>query len=130
MIAHNHGPLENIKQNYTQSHINNFLREIDAVERLRFKESIIATRVGGATEKGYKEYMGHLRQRERSIQRTQTKGQQMKTYEEEIWMEAREHVKLAQLPPEKRTQFEAERDSMWGQIPQHLQDKARKLAGR
>lgn len=99
------------------------------MERLRFKESIIATRVGGATEKGYKDYMSHLRQRERVLQKTTERKPLMKTYEEELWMEAREHVKFANLPPEQQTQFQAERDAMWGQIPAHLQEKARKLAG-
>lgn len=105
------------------------MREISKVERLKFKELIIATRVGGATEKGYKEYMSRLRQRDRTAQATERKETQMQTYEEQIWMEAREHVNLAHLPPEKRVQFEAERAAMWAQIPPHLQDKARKLAG-
>lgn len=49
----------------------------------------------------------------------------------EKWaLEAQGHTKFTDLPESERTQFEAERDSMWSQIPAHLQDKARKLAGR
>lgn len=115
------------------AHVNRFLTETHRVNRRRFKESIIAVRVGGADKEGYTKYMNHLRQADRVAQRRQQserRQQPMRTYEEETWMAAREHVKLAELPTEQQTAFAAQRDSLWGQIPAHLQAKARKLAGR
>ena len=116
-------------------HVNHFLREIGKSSRHQFKKAITAVRVGGADQKGYDRYMGRLRQQERVAQRkeaqaTGRKPIQMRTYEEEIWMSAREHVKFADMAPEEQAKLKAERESLWGQIPAHLQDKARKLAGR
>lgn len=75
--------------------------------------------------------MGHLRQRERVIQKAESKPMRTPMTPKEKWaLEAQGHTKFADLPESEQTQLQSERDSMWGQIPQHLQDKARKLAGR
>lgn len=53
----------------------------------------------------------------------------IQTNEEKIWMAAREHVKFSEMPESEREAFTSQRDSMWSQIPAHLQEKAKKLAG-
>jgi hypothetical protein len=88
--------------------------------------------VGGATKEGYDKYMGHLRQQERVLQRREN-AKRMRTpmTPKEKWaLEAQGHSRFSELPVSERSQLESERDSMWSQIPAHLQDKARKLAGR
>lgn len=75
--------------------------------------------------------MGHLRQRERVMQRREDKSVRTPMTPKEKWaLEAQGHTRFNELPVEERSRMESERDSMWSQIPQHLQDKARKLAGR
>ena len=114
-------------------HANQFLLETQRSDRQKFRELIIATRVAGADEKGYTKFMNRLKSQERAAKRAE--GQQgvkhqMRTYEEETWMAAREHVKFNEMSAEEQSKLTAERESLWGQIPAHLQDKARKLAGR
>jgi hypothetical protein len=76
--------------------------------------------------------MGHLRQRERVIQKRENqKTMRTPMTPKERWaLEAQGHTKFSELPVSERSQLESERDSMWSQIPSHLQEKARKLAGR
>lgn len=75
--------------------------------------------------------MSHLRQRERVIQRKENQQVRTPMTPKEKWaLEAQGHTRFSELPDSERSKFEAERSEMWGQIPQHLQDKARKLAGR
>lgn len=53
----------------------------------------------------------------------------MQSSDEKLWMSAREHVKFSDMNEADRVALTAERDSMWSQIPAHLQEKAKKLAG-
>lgn len=48
------------------------------------------------------------------------------TYAEQAALDAQRHIKFTDLPAEEQ----ALRESLWGQIPAHLQAKARKMAGR
>ena len=43
---------------------------------------------------------------------------------------AQQRLKFNQLPEGEQAKLAAERDFMWSQIPAHLQEKAKKLAGR
>jgi len=52
------------------------------------------------------------------------------TYEEQVRLEQQRHVKFNELSAEEQAKLTAERDSLWSQIPQHIQAKSRKLAGR
>ena len=52
------------------------------------------------------------------------------SYEEQVRLEQQRHVRFNQMTAEQQEKFTAERESLWGQIPLHLQKKARKLAGR
>lgn len=75
--------------------------------------------------------MGHLRQRERVIQRKESQPVRTLMTPKEKWaLESQGHTRFSELPDSERSKFQSERDSMWSQIPAHLQEKARKLAGR
>jgi len=76
--------------------------------------------------------MRHLRQAERQVQQAQAtqKGQRFMTYEEQVRLEQQRHVKFNELSAEEQAKLTAELDSLWSQIPQHIQAKSRKLAGR
>ncbi len=123
---------DTIINRYTLSHINHFLQEVSKRERYRFKQAIISSRVGGATDQSYQSYMRHLKQAERQTQATQARerGQRFMTYEEQLKLEAQKHVKFNQLSQAEQAALTAERDSLWAQIPAHIQAKSRKLAGR
>ncbi len=112
------------------AHVNHFLAEIDQVERRQFKEAIIAVRVAGADEKGYTKYMNSLRQIERKVEQQTRPGRQHMTYEEQVKLEQQHHVKFNQLSQAEQDAITAERESLWSQIPPHIQAKSRKLAGR
>lgn len=120
--------MQNILDNYTLEHVNHFLQEIGQDERRKFKEAIVATRVAGATDKSYRDYMNHLRGQEKVIRQRQ--GSRIMTHEEQMKLDSQRHVKFNELSQTEQAQLTAERESMWGQIPAHLQEKARKLAGR
>jgi hypothetical protein len=75
--------------------------------------------------------MSHLRQRERVLQRKERQPMRTPMTPKEKWaLEAQGHTRFNELPADEKSRLESERDSMWSQIPAHLQDKARKLAGR
>lgn len=112
------------------AHVNHFLQEAGWASRRRFKEQIIATRVAGATANHYRDYMNHLRGQERVARQAQQKGSGIMTYEEQQKLDSQRHVKFNELSASEQAQLASERESMWGQIPEHLQQKARKLAGR
>jgi hypothetical protein len=123
---------DTIIDRYTMAHINHFLQEVGNRERRKFKESVIAARWAGATQQSYDNFMRHLRQSERQVQQAQAtqKGQRFMTYEESIRLEQQRHVKFNELSAEEQSRLTAERESLWGQIPAHIQAKSRKLAGR
>lgn len=122
--------MQNILDNYTLDNANNFLLEIDKLSHRTRIVEIYNYRIAQATDKSFRETMSRLRQQAKAAHKPPTERRlQMQTNEEKIWMAAREHVKFSELPDEQRSAFEAERQSMWSQIPAHLQDKAKKLAG-
>ena len=133
MIANNHGPLQNILDNYTLAHINHFLPEIDRNRRRQFKEAIIAARVSQADDKHYRDYMAKLKQSERVVSKQVEKhhgGHLPMSHEEQVRLEQQHHVKFNEMSAEQQSKLLAERESLWGQIPLHLQKKARNMAGR
>ena len=52
------------------------------------------------------------------------------SYEEQVRLEQQHHVRFAEMSVEQRERLTAEREALWGQIPLHLQKKARNMAGR
>jgi hypothetical protein len=132
-VQHGHGPLQNILDNYTFKMANNFLREIGKAELEQRITDIYNYRVAQATEDRFKETIGRFRRAQRVAQAKEQQetrqGAAPMTEKEIEALQGQQHVKLSALPVEQRTQFETERDAMWSQIPAHLQEKARKLAG-
>lgn len=114
--------------NYTLEHVNHFLREIALDQRRQFKESIIAMRAAQAEQKSFQRFMNHLKQQERVVERTQ-KGKQFMTHEEQQKLESQKHVRFNQMSAKQQEALQAERVSMWSQIPAHILEKSKKLAG-
>jgi hypothetical protein len=119
------------------AHINHFLREVDKAERRSKIGRIYEYRIAQAESKGFKEAMARLHRAERIAE---AKEQQETGYqppqgappmtEKEIEaLQGQQHMKFANLPADEQEQFTAQRDAMWSQIPEHLRDKARKMAG-
>lgn len=115
------------------AHVNHFLPEIDKVNRRRFKESIIAVRVAGATEDSYNKYMNHLRQTERQLESARKqvyRGHRgPMTPAEQQALDAQEHVHFNDLAPHEQEKLKGELKTMWDQIPAHIIEKSKKLAG-
>jgi hypothetical protein len=77
--------------------------------------------------------MAKLRQSERATSQQVEKvhgGHLPMSYEEQVRLEQQHHVRFNEMSVEQREKLTAERESLWSQIPLHLQKKARKLAGR
>ena len=77
--------------------------------------------------------MGKLKQVERVSEKQvqqQRGGHIPMTYEEQVRLEQQNHVRFNEMSVEQREKLTAERESLWSQIPLHLQKKARNLAGR
>lgn len=134
LVAAGHGPLQNILDNYTLTHINKFLRGIDRKERREQLRRIYDHRIAGATTKGFKDAVRHLRQQEQAVDAAERHGQRMNrgpmTPAEQQALDAQGHYRLSALPEDEQQRLIAQRDALWLQIPEHLQDKARKMAGR
>lgn len=115
---------------------NNFLREIDRAERREKLSRIFDFRVGGATEKGFRDAVRQLRQEEQALDAAerQITGERIHrgpmTPAEQQALDAQGHFRLSALPEDEQRQLTAQRDSLWSQIPEHLQEKARRMAGR
>lgn len=77
--------------------------------------------------------MSRLRQQERSIERRQAQknGHKVKhslTPEEQQRLDSQDHVWLSDMSPEEQEKFRAEQNKLWEQIPEHLREKARRMA--
>jgi hypothetical protein len=53
----------------------------------------------------------------------------MPTPQEQALLDRQQHVGFGELSDVEQQRLKGEIDSMWGQIPAHLQEKARGLAG-
>lgn len=51
------------------------------------------------------------------------------TPEEQQKLDAQDHVWLSDMSPEEQEKFRAEQSKLWEQIPKHLREKARNMAG-
>lgn len=111
------------------AHVNHFLVEAGWANRRRFKEQIVATRVAGATANHYRDYMNHLRGQER-VARAQQGRRLPMSPEVQQQLATQRQVRFNQMSVDEQEALTRQRDSMWGQIPEHLQAKARRLAGR
>ena len=111
------------------THINSFLRETRKTERRLFRESVVAHRAAQLDNQHYAGFMRELAHNERQ-HREQGQKREFRTYEEQMKLDSQRHLKFNQLSAKEQEKLIAEREALWGQIPEHLQSKARKLAGR
>jgi hypothetical protein len=51
------------------------------------------------------------------------------TPQEQALLDKQQHVEFSEMSEGEKGKLQGEIDSMWGQIPAHLQEKARRLAG-
>ena len=72
--------------------------------------------------------MNHLKGQERVAEQQRT-GRKFMTYEETLKLESQRHVKFNEMSAEQQAKLQAERKSMWGQIPAHILQKSKRLAG-
>lgn len=59
----------------------------------------------------------------------QAPGRSILTPQEQALLDRQQHYGFGDLAPDEQRKLSAEVETMWGQIPAHLQDKARKMAG-
>lgn len=53
----------------------------------------------------------------------------MPSPQEQALLEKQQHYEFSELSQQEQMRLKGEMDNMWGQIPAHLQKKARDLAG-
>ena len=56
-------------------------------------------------------------------------GRSILTPQEQALLDRQQHWGFSELAPDEQRKLSAEMETMWGQIPAHLQDKARNMAG-
>lgn len=56
-------------------------------------------------------------------------GRNIPTPQEQALLDRQQHYGFDELSPEEQQKLTQEMGNMWSQIPAHLQEKARKLAG-
>lgn len=133
LIAHGHGPLQNILDNYTLTHLNKFLHKIDARRRRDRIQSIYNLRIAQATLKGFKEAIRSLEQRDRDIRRAEARAEgrrpdlEMSDYEAEV-LETQRQDYFSDWSSSERERFKAEQANLWSTIPEKFRAKAEALA--
>jgi len=135
LIHRGHGPLQNILDHYTLAHVNHFLRELDRNRLTDRIDRIYEFRVSQLTQDGYLGEMRRLRQAVRMFDSrsgtAQSQGRKFMTPDEQRkWDTETSHLSFNLLPKAEQERITAERESLWAQIPSHIQAKSRKLAGR
>jgi hypothetical protein len=120
--------LQNILDNYTLSHANRFLQEIDKRELSDKIGRIHEFRIAQAETKSYKQIMGQLERQERQVNRVhQPQGRLPMTEDQRIWADQRtSHVKFDDLSDREKKQHEM----AWATVPVHMVSKAKKLGGQ
>jgi hypothetical protein len=77
-----------------------------------------------------RKYQEHFNKLARSYRRLLNRGErQLLTPQEQALMDKQQHDDYVNLPVQEQQKLKGEIDVMWGQIPEHLQEKAQKLAG-
>ena len=59
----------------------------------------------------------------------QVPGRTILTPQEQALLDRQQHLEFGELSPQEQRQLRHEIDGLMGQIPAHLQEKARKMAG-
>lgn len=90
-------------------------------------------RIAQTSNKDYQQIMSRLRQQERSIRRREAqkyghKTKRTLTPEEQDRLDRQDHVWLSDMSPEEQERFRNEQSALWAQIPEHLREKARRMA--
>jgi hypothetical protein len=131
LIAHHHGPLANILDNYTMDHAQGFLRQIDQQESLGKLNRIHEFRVAQLDNTAYKEKVGQMVRAYNASYRRESASsvKPILTPREQAAFDAQQHWEFNNLPRPEREKLNKEIDVMWAQIPEHLQDKAQRMAG-
>lgn len=117
------------------SHVNRFLQEVDRQRRSDRVDHIYEARVAQLDDDGYKKEMQRLRQAERIIeaQRSPDRQRRGRTFmtpdEQRKWDTETTHLRFAEMSPDEQERIASQRTAGWSQIPAHLQQKAKKLAG-
>lgn len=133
LVAHGHGPLQNILDNYTLTHLNKFLQEIDnRARRQRITDAYIA-RLANATVKGFKEAIREMERHDRDIRRRQAhaEGRRLDLEPNEVEAEildSQKHHYFSDLSPDEQDRFKREQERLWATIPAEFRDRAERMA--
>lgn len=78
--------------------------------------------------KKYQQQYNRLLQSYRRLVK-QTPGRNILTPQEQALLDRQQHFGFSDLSPDEQRKLTNEMETMWGQIPAHLQEKARGMAG-
>ncbi len=112
-------------------HAQGFLKQIEQQESRAKLNRIHEFRVAQLDNKGYKEKVGQMVRAYNASYRRESAPSQKQTLtpREQATFDAQQHYEFNNLPQPERDKLNAEVEVMWSQIPEHLQDKAQKMAG-
>lgn len=134
LIAHGHGPLENILDNYTLDHVNHFLAKIDARQRRERVRSLYDDRMVQCDLKHFKEHVRRLEEQDRLIRLNEARraGRRNATLEmtqrEAEVLDHQGHDYFGDWTPMEQERFKAQQGAMWELIPEKFKAKAERLA--
>lgn len=99
------------------------------VEQLRTRITEIQNYRISQIEDGRK-YLSQVNKLTSALNRLLKRGtRNLLTPQEQALLDKQDHVTFSEMAPVEKQRIQTEVDIMWGQIPEHLQEKAQKLAG-
>lgn len=133
LILHGHGPLGNVLDNYTLTHLNKFLQEIDNRARRERIGEIYNLRIAQLESKHFREQLRKLQQQDRQIRAAQARAEGRRLDLEPSEQEAQvldnqRHIYFSDLPVQEQEKFKREQEQMWSLIPEQFRAKAERLA--
>lgn len=99
------------------------------VEQLRTRITEIQNYRISQIEDGRK-YLSQVNKLTSALNRLLKRGaRNLLTPQEQALLDKQDHVTFSEMAPVEKQRIQTEVDIMWGQIPEHLQEKAQRMAG-
>ena len=77
-----------------------------------------------------RKYQSEVNKLSSALQRLLKRGtHNLLSPQEQALIDKQDHVTFTKMAPVEKQKIQAEVDEMWGQIPEHLQEKAQRMAG-
>lgn len=129
LTTRGHGPLDKILNTYTLEHVERAVHDIHAGDLLDRINRVHDFRVAQIEDgKKFQQQYNRLLASYKRLVKAKP-GRSILTPQEQALLDRQQHYDFNELSPQEQQQLNREVDSMWGQIPAHLQEKARKMAG-